>query len=117
MSGDTFETSRQLEPYHAIYFQEDFSSGDSKIAFELLSKERPEMRLIVNQKDKLYYNEFMNRVPNDEGSKILELPDLKSGKVIKSISVSKKYGLFTFVNYDRKVAQITFRAQSKKYYF
>jgi hypothetical protein len=69
MGSDTFSTTTTLEAFEAIYFEEDFSSGEDKISFELKSNDRPLMNVIVNEQNSNDYTTFMNRDPNSSNSR------------------------------------------------
>ena len=69
MGSDTFSTTVTLEAYEAIYFEEDFSSGEDKISFELKSTDKPLMNVIVNEQNSNDYTTFMGRDPNLATSK------------------------------------------------
>lgn len=73
MGSDTFSTTRTLEAYEAIYFEEDFSSGEDKITFELKSNDRPLMKAIVNEQSASDYTTFMDRDPDSKTSRFQSL--------------------------------------------
>jgi len=117
LDGESFQKQLTVSAFSAFYFEENVSEGEKDITINLISSEKPRMKLLMNESPVKNYDYMMRREKSSSSSLMLDLPNLAFGEEEKSVRAEKDWIYFTFINFEATDVQVQLSIESKFFEF